>query len=47
MKTHAIRRRNVWKSAQELEATASLSARIGNEEMPDRVRWAPSASIRP
>ena len=39
MKTYAIRRRNVWQSAQELEATASRSARIGNEEMPGRVRW--------
>jgi hypothetical protein len=39
MKTYAIRRRNVWKTAQELEATASRSAKIGNEEMPDQVRW--------
>jgi len=39
MKTYAIRRRQIWKSAQELEAAASRSARIGNEEMPDRVRW--------
>jgi hypothetical protein len=39
MQTYVIRRRNAWKNAQELEATASVSARIGNEEMPDRVRW--------
>lgn len=39
MKTYTIRRRNVWKTAQELEATASRSAKIGNEEMPDQVRW--------
>jgi hypothetical protein len=39
MKTYAIRRRNVWKTAEDLEATASRSARIGNEEMPDQVRW--------
>jgi len=39
MKTYTIRRRNVWKSVEELEATASRSAKIGNEEMPDRVRW--------
>ena len=39
MKTYAIRRRNVWRTAQELEATASRSAKVGNEEMPDRVRW--------
>lgn len=39
MKTYVIRRRNAWKSAAELEMTASRSARIGNEEMPDEVRW--------
>jgi len=39
MKTYAIRRRNVWKNARELEATASRSARVGNEEMPNEVRW--------
>jgi len=39
MRTYAIRRRNVWQSTQELEAAASRSARIGNEEMPDQVRW--------
>jgi hypothetical protein len=39
MKTYVIRRRNAWKSSDELETTASRSARIGNEDMPDRVRW--------
>jgi len=39
MKLYTIRRRNAWKNAQELEATASISAKIGNEEMPDKVRW--------
>jgi hypothetical protein len=39
MKTYVIRRRNAWKSADELEKAASRSARIGNEEMPDQVRW--------
>ena len=39
MRTFAIRRRNVWQNAQELETAASRSARVGNEEMPDRVRW--------
>jgi len=39
MKTYAIRRRNVWKTVPELEAAASRSAKIGNEEMPDQVRW--------
>ena len=39
MKTYVIRRRNAWKNAAELEATASLSRRIGDNDMPDQVRW--------
>ena len=39
MKTFVIRRRNAWKSAQELEAAAALSRKIGDGEMSDRVRW--------
>jgi len=39
MKTYAIRRHNAWRSADELETAASRSAKVGNEEMPDRVRW--------
>ena len=39
MQTFIIRRRNGWKNARELEITASISTRIGNGEMPDRVRW--------
>lgn len=39
MNTYIIRRRSGWKNAEELEATAALSLRIGNNEMPDRIRW--------
>jgi len=39
MNTYVIRRRNAWKNAQELEATAGVSLRIGNDEMADRIRW--------
>ncbi len=39
MKTFVIRRRSNWNDASELEITAGVSARVGNEEMPDRVRW--------
>lgn len=39
MKTFVIRRRNAWKTAEELEIAAGVSARVGNEEMPDKVRW--------
>jgi hypothetical protein len=39
MNTYVIRRRNGWKTAQDLEKAAAVSARVGNEEMPDKVRW--------
>ncbi len=39
MKLYTIRRRNAWKSAEELEKAAGISARVGNEEMPTEVRW--------
>jgi len=39
MNTYVIRRKSNWKSAEELEAAASRSARVGNEEMADQVRW--------
>jgi len=39
MNTYIIRRRNAWGSEDELKATAAKSRRIGDEEMPDKVRW--------
>ena len=39
MKTFAIRRRNAWKSTQELEAVAARSRSIGDNEMSNEVRW--------
>lgn len=39
METFVIRRRSAWKNARELEATAAVSLRIGNDEMADQVRW--------
>lgn len=39
MNTYIIRRRYAWKDAQELEATAGVSLRIGKDEMADKVRW--------
>lgn len=39
MQTFTIRRRSAWKDAQELEATAGVSLRIGNDEMADKIRW--------
>lgn len=46
MNTFIIRRRQAWQTPQELQATAARSARIGNEEMPDRVRWIRSYVVR-
>jgi thiamine biosynthesis protein ThiC len=39
MKTFAIRRRNAWKTVQELEAAAAISRKVGDTEMSDKVRW--------
>lgn len=39
MKLYAILRRSGWRSASELEEAAARSTRVGNEEMPDEVRW--------
>jgi len=39
MKTYVITRANGWGSKKELEVAGGVSARIGNEEMPDQVRW--------
>jgi hypothetical protein len=39
MKTYVITRANGWGSNEELQAAAGVSARVGNEEMPDKVRW--------
>jgi hypothetical protein len=39
MDTYLIRRRNAWKDGAELEKTAAVSRRIGDEEMSDSIRW--------
>lgn len=46
METFVIRRRSAWKNAEELEATAGLSLRIGNDEMSDRIRWIRSYVVK-
>ena len=46
METFAIRRRSAWKTAAELEATAGLSLRVGNDEMSDRIRWIRSYVVK-
>ena len=39
MQLYAILRRSGWSSPDELKAAAERSSRVGNEEMPDDVRW--------
>jgi len=39
MQTFVIRRKSNWKDAAELGVAAGVSARVGNEEMPEQVRW--------
>lgn len=38
MQTVFIRRKSNWQDAAELGVAAGVSARVGNEEMPDQVR---------
>jgi hypothetical protein len=39
MQLYAILRRNGWRTGAELEQAAARSTQVGNEEMPDDVRW--------
>jgi Protein of unknown function (DUF4242) len=39
MDLYAILRRNGWSSAAELEEAAARSSKVGNEDMPEEVRW--------
>jgi hypothetical protein len=39
MKLYAILRRSGWKSPADLEEAAARSMRVGNDDMPDEVRW--------
>jgi len=39
MKLYAILRRSGWRSPVDLEAAAARSTKVGDEDMPDDVRW--------
>jgi len=39
MNLYAIRRPSAWANPQEPEFTAAKSAKVGDEEMADQVRW--------
>ena len=39
MNLYAIIRRNGWASGADLEAAAARSTHVGDQEMPDDIRW--------
>ena len=39
MNTYVILRRNGWRTGADLEAAAARSSAVGDEEMPDDIRW--------
>ncbi len=45
MDLYVIRRPSAWANMKELQEAGAKSARIGNEEMPDRVKWIRSYAI--
>jgi hypothetical protein len=45
MQQYVILRRNGWRSAGDLEQAAGRSAKVGDEEMPDDIRWIRSYAL--
>ena len=39
MNTYVILRRSGWESPGDLQEAAERSSKVGNEDMPDEVRW--------
>jgi hypothetical protein len=39
MNTYVILRRSGWRSPADLEEAAGRSLKVGNEDMPDDIRW--------
>ena len=39
METYVILRRSGWRSPEDLQAAAERSAKVGDEEMSDDIRW--------
>jgi hypothetical protein len=39
MNTYVILRRSGWRSPEELGEAAARSSKVGNEDMPEEVRW--------
>ena len=45
-KVHLIRRRTFWKTPADLEKSAAISRRIGDEEMADKVCWLRTYAVK-
>ena len=45
MHTYAILRRRGWRTPEDLEQAARRSAQVGDEQMPDEVRWIRSYAL--
>jgi hypothetical protein len=45
MQTFVILRRSGWRTPEDLEAAAMRSKRVGDEEMPEDVRWIRSYAL--
>jgi len=39
MDTYVILRRNGWRTGDDLETAAARSSQVGDEEMPEDIRW--------
>ena len=39
MQTYLVLRRSAWETTEDLEDSAAISTRVGDEEMVDQVRW--------
>src|SRR5258707_15751232 len=46
MDLYAIRRPSAWANLHEVEAIGAKSLKIGNEQMPERVRWIRSYVVK-
>ena len=45
MQTYVILRRSGWRTPEELEAAAMRSKQVGDEQMPEEVRWIRSYAL--
>jgi len=39
MQTYLVLRRSAWETSEDLEDSAAISTRVGDDEMVDQVRW--------